>query len=256
MDIILALEKLLYSDKYDINYYRNILLVLQRYLHCDNCKWVFKNGNRSTDMISINDIDNEFKHSIFINANDSVEEIILYNPRIVDELLFEYIKVFLRNIRLVDERVRFLKTDRLVGVLNSHSLSDLVSSNGVYNNIGVCFIDCNGLKYINDTFGHEEGDRFLITVGSCIKKYVRENEVYRKGGDEFVIICENIPQELFYSKMECIRNEIINGGYSASFGYVYSNRCDKISSMIEEADKLMYVEKSKYYNANNVKRRK
>lgn len=256
MDIILALEGMLYSDKYDINYYRNILLVLQRYLHCDNCKWIFKSGNRSTDIVSINDIDNGIKCSFFINVNDYDEEIILYNPSAIDDKLFEYIKLCLRNIRLIDEKLKLLKVDKLVGVLNAYSLSDLVNSNGIYNNIGVCFIDCNGLKFINDTFGHEEGDKFLITVGKRIKKYVRENEVYRKGGDEFVIICEEIPQELFYTKMELIRSEIISNGYFASFGYVYCNRCDKISSMIDEADKLMYIEKSKYYHDNNVKRRK
>ena len=256
MDTILALEKLLYSDKYDINYYRNILLTLQKYLHCDNCKWVFKNGNRSADMVSINDIDDGVKHNISININGNDEEIVLYNPKVVDDNLFKYLSVFLRNIRLVDEKIKSLKTDKVVGVLNSHSLIDLIGSNSVYNNIGVCFIDCNGLKYINDTFGHDEGDKFLITVGKCIKMYVRENEAYRKGGDEFVIVCEDIPQELFYSKMEFIRNEIMLHGYSASFGYVYSSKCDNLASMIEEADRLMYVEKSKYYNANNVKRRK
>lgn len=256
MDIILALEKMFYSDKYDRNYYHDILLILQKYLQCDNCKWIFKSGNRSTDNVSINDIDNGFKHSFFININGHDEEIILYNPKVVDDMLFEYIEIFLRNIRLVDGRIKSLKTDKLVGVLNADSLNDLVSSNGVFNNVGVCFIDCNGLKFINDTFGHDEGDKFLITAGGCIKKFVRENEIYRKGGDEFVIVCEDIPQELFYSKMELIRNEIMLHGYSASFGYVYSSKCDNLASMIEEADRLMYVEKSKYYNANNVKRRK
>lgn len=256
MGIIIALEEMLYSDKYNINYYRNLLMVLQRYLKCNNCKWIFKsNSKRSTDIVSINDVDGGSKYSISIDVNGHMEEIILYDPKVVDDRLFEYIKVFLRNVRLIDERIKVLKTDKLVGVLNADSLMELINSSDVHSNVGVCFIDCNGLKYINDMFGHDAGDKFLITIGQCIKKYVRKFEVYRKGGDEFVVICENIPQELFYSKMNSIKNDILANGYSASFGYVYREKSDNLSAMIDEADKLMYKEKCKYYGDNKARRR-
>ena len=256
MDIIIALEEMLYSDKYDINYYRNLLMVLQRYLKCNNCKWIFKsNSKRSTDIVSINEIDSGSKYNISLDVNGHMEEIILYEPKIIDEQLFEYIKVFLRNVRLIDERIKVLKTDKLVGVLNADSLMELINTKGIHNNVGVCFIDCNGIKFVNDTFGHEAGDKFLITVCKCIKKYVRENEVYRKGGDEFVVVCEDIPQELFYNKMKVIEWEISSNGYSASLGYVYREKSDNLSAMIDEADKLMYKEKCKYYGDNKARRR-
>lgn len=257
MDIIIALEEMLYSDKYDINYYRNLLMVLQRYLKCNNCKWIFKsNSKRSTDIVSINDMDRGSKYNISLDVNGHMEEIILYEPKIIDEQLFVYIKVFLRNVRLIDERIKVLKTDKLVGVLNADSLMELINSSDVHSNVGVCFIDCNGLKFVNDMFGHENGDKFLITVCKCIKKYVRENEVYRKGGDEFVVVCENISQELFYNKMKAIEWEISSNGYSVSLGYVYREKSNDLSAMIDEADNLMYKEKNKYYKQNNIGRRK
>lgn len=256
MDIIIALEEMLYSDKYDINYYRNLLMVLQRYLKCNNCKWLFKsNSKKSTDIVSINDMDRGSKYNISLDVNGHMEEIILYEPKIIDEQLFVYIKVFLRNVRLIDERIKVLKTDKLVGALNADSLMELINFKDVHNNVGVCFIDCNGLKFINNTFGRVAGDKFLVAVCNCIKKYVRENEVYRKVGDEFVIICENIPQELFYNKMKAIEWEISSNGYSVSMGYVYREKSDNLSAMIDEADSLMYKEKCKYYGDNKARRR-
>lgn len=257
MDVIIALEKMIYSGKYDINYYRNILLILQRYLKCDNCKWIFKtNSNRRTDIVSINDIENCPKYIISIDINGHIEEVILYEPRIIDDKLFEYIKVFLRNVRFFDERIKLLRIDKLVGVLNADSLMELINTKNVYDNTGVCFIDCNGLKFINDMFGHDAGDKLLITICNCIKKYVRENEIYRKGGDEFVIVCENIPQELFYNKVKSIELEILSNGCSASIGYAYREKSDNLSVMIDEADNLMYEEKSRYYMNNKLQRRK
>ena len=256
MNIIVALEEKLYSDKYDAKYYYNLLLILYKYFECDNCEWHFRiNSMRRDDIIRINNFTGGYKYKLSIVVNDRIEEVILYNPKCIDTSLFDYISLFLKNVRLIDERIKFLMTDKLVGVLNSDSLADLINSNNSYSNIGVCFIDCNGLKSINDMYGHGEGDKFLVTVSNCIKRYIRKDEIYRKGGDEFVVICDNISMDLFYNKMELIRNEIIKNNYSASFGYVYSVSCNDLSKMIAEADKLMYLEKEEYYRKNNVRRR-
>ena len=96
----------------------------------------------------------------------------------------------------------------------------------------------------------------MVAVCNCIKKYVRENEVYRKVEDEFVIICENIPQELFYNKMKAIEWEISSNGYSVSLGYVYREKSDNLSAMMDEADSLMCEKKDKCYKNNKLQRRK
>ncbi|WP_026888550.1 GGDEF domain-containing protein [Clostridium beijerinckii] len=53
----------------------------------------------------------------------------------------------------------------------------------------ICFIDIDGLKLVNDKFGHDEGDWYIKTVANCIKENIGEsNSVFRHGGDEFIVI--------------------------------------------------------------------
>lgn len=58
--------------------------------------------------------------------------------------------------------------------------------------VGIMMFDMNGLKYINDTFGHDEGDRFIKNFASFLTRILTENSfLARYGGDEFVIIQEH-----------------------------------------------------------------
>jgi diguanylate cyclase (GGDEF)-like protein len=53
----------------------------------------------------------------------------------------------------------------------------------------VCFIALDGLKKVNDTYGHEAGDEMIITFAEILKKTIRSSEIsFRYGGDEFVIV--------------------------------------------------------------------
>ena len=59
--------------------------------------------------------------------------------------------------------------------------------------LAVCYLDLDGFKQINDTFGHEIGDQLLIEVSKRIKLNLREGDtVCRMGGDEFVLLFENL----------------------------------------------------------------
>ena len=62
--------------------------------------------------------------------------------------------------------------------------------------VGIMFGDVNGLKLINDTFGHQEGDEFLIIVSKILKEVCNETETpFRFGGDEFCIVLPNASNE-------------------------------------------------------------
>ncbi|WP_406541485.1 GGDEF domain-containing protein [Clostridium ljungdahlii] len=61
----------------------------------------------------------------------------------------------------------------------------------------ICYIDVNGLKYVNDNFGHFEGDELLVMVCRFIKKVIRSNDILcRLGGDEFLIIFSNSKRKM------------------------------------------------------------
>ena len=71
-----------------------------------------------------------------------------------------------------------------------------------------CYCDLDHLKYINDNYGHGEGDWYLRHFTESVKKVIRENDLFaRIGGDEFCIILKDCPQEVAYSKFYLIQHD-------------------------------------------------
>jgi len=121
----------------------------------------------------------------------------------------------------------------------------------------IVLIDVDGLKRINDTEGHEEGDRAIWTVANAIKKLVRGNDhVIRWGGDEFLVILPGMDEDLarrrFYmlpSKIDEVKQSARPGGrpypkfLAASVGiHIYSKRVP-LDVAISQADRVMYERK-------------
>ena len=72
----------------------------------------------------------------------------------------------------------------------SHAIAGLARRPG---HIGVLFLDLDGLKQVNDTFGHDAGDRLLTTVAALVRAALRPTDILaRLGGDEFVVLLENL----------------------------------------------------------------
>jgi len=92
-------------------------------------------------------------------------------------------------------------TDSLTGLANRRSLdrqfeTGLAHASRMNNSIGVVVLDLDRLKEINDTYGHEAGDRALRTIGSVLKATVRQNDLCaRFAGDEFVVVLWDCPPE-------------------------------------------------------------
>ena len=116
-----------------------------------------------------------------------------------------------------------------------------------FTNTGVAVIDANNLKYINDNYGHEEVDKLLITIASSLRNNFRHNNIFRRGGDEFVIICPDIPEELFQKKLSQSEQDWEQAGYSACWGATYSFQPTALQSLITTADLLEKQEKDIYH---------
>lgn len=121
---------------------------------------------------------------------------------------------------------------------------------------GIFVIDVNGLKTINDNYGHQFGDDMLKVVATAIKKLARANDtVARVGGDEFYIILENARVdscEHFATRLKDASAELtmkIEGNVipiSFSYGFA-STDLDSLKNLIQLADERMYFAKKKYY---------
>lgn len=117
--------------------------------------------------------------------------------------------------------------------------------------LGLLFIDLDGFKKVNDTLGHEMGDRLLITVANRLNNCLRGSDtVARLGGDEFTVILRAIPKEEVAAKVAekillTITEPILLEGnvakVSASIGIsIYPTNSHDTETIIKQADAAMY----------------
>ena len=105
-------------------------------------------------------------------------------------------------------------TDPLTGLANRRSLdrqfeTGLALASRTRATIGVVVLDLDRLKEINDTYGHEAGDRALRTIGSVLKATVRQNDLCaRFAGDEFVVVLWDCPPEHEGRRVQELQNAV------------------------------------------------
>lgn len=173
--------------------------------------------------------------------------------------------------KIEKERIKhFSEYDTMTGVYNRRAgfekLTQLYKTMPKNNDmISICFIDINGLKEVNDAFGHESGDELILSVIDGVKKCIRNNDfVARLGGDEFLIIFEGLDEkqaeEIWGRIIEgyALINEIENRKYLISVSHgIETFRCDSneyIDTIINQADGKMYEEKRRIKKELNVLR--
>lgn len=143
--------------------------------------------------------------------------------------------------------------DPLTGVYNRRALKEFTETElDMSAPFGYVMCDANGLKNVNDTLGHDEGDKMIVEMAICLMEVFGKSNVYRLGGDEFVAFSFENTKEGFDKQIDDLRMGIEETDYSASIGSVYCSSgttdFDKVSA---KADALMYVEKKKYYEKND-----
>lgn len=238
-----------FEDLSNKNIYE-ILNLLKEYFSAKNCVW--KRTNRSDGIYFLNEYNSNNSLYLFLSDDYFNDVIIIHDYKInIDSYLESYvaIKTILSKLVLIDRLIERANTDSLTKVLNSNALEDKISKK-YFENTGVSFIDVNGLGIVNNKYGHEAGDEMLKVVAKTIQSVFRKKDVFRKSGDEFIVICENIEEKLFRSKLELAKQLILEAGYSASFGIVYAKKVDDIKVLIKLADEKMYVEKEEYRRLN------
>lgn len=122
--------------------------------------------------------------------------------------------------------------------------------------VGVIYLDLNGLKEINDKMGHLAGDTLIISASYVLQEIFADNS-YRIGGDEFVVIEQDVLESEFMSKYNKLLVRMKELEISVATGYIWKERCLNLSEILQEADQKMYEDKKRYYSiAQNDRRRR
>lgn len=111
----------------------------------------------------------------------------------------------------LEKKLRYLsENDMLTGLYNRYSFEEKIQELNVSENLplGIIMGDVNGLKLVNDTLGHLEGDKLLISVANVLREICSEftKYIFRWGGDEFIILLPNAGE----TQCEEIINKINN----------------------------------------------
>ncbi|MBA5851517.1 GGDEF domain-containing protein [Clostridium sp. cel8] len=170
------------------------------------------------------------------------------------------IKILRRKDALIKKLKYYASTDFMTEVLNRRSglkLLDKKLNLSKINNgsIVVCFVDVDGLKRINDNFGHQEGDKLLINTAEVLKNNIRKTDfLVRMGGDEFLVVFPDTKVEevhkiwnRIYVKLDEINKNNNRYNFSLSYGLCeYKKHIQgdmTINELIKIADNDMYKRK-------------
>lgn len=189
---------------------------------------------RDGELVSKRD-DTLGEDDIIFNISSINSHIIIRNSRKKlenKEFIIKFIQAILNNIfenKKIQDRLKLDKyMDPLLSVYNRSAYTDLLHSKKPFKSTGVAFVDVNGLGVENNMYGHEAGDLMLQTIAKCLKNKFRLNDIYRIGGDEFLIICNTISEELFQDKLDELQKLVNLTEYSISLGFIYRERIDNL----------------------------
>ena len=150
-------------------------------------------------------------------------------------------------------RLRELSSmDLLTGIMNRNEMNnridELREGRAAVERLGIVFADLNGLKRVNDQYGHVEGDRMLKESATVLRQVFAGDEIYRAGGDEFMIITRGAEEEELRERCEEIKRQAVEyKDIAFAVGYCVISDSRKIRTALKTADERMYQDKETYY---------
>ena len=195
--------------------------------------------------------DDRVKLSYVWAANFDTSKMMLIKETL--ELTTFLIAAVIANHQLVSRLELKSTIDGLTQVYNRNSMDERVNriasgEDKLPSSIGIIYADLNGLKTVNDMKGHDAGDKLLFRAAALLKITFEDYEIYRAGGDEFVIICQDITEDDIRQHISQLKKMADNtSNVSFAIGYAYCTGEFDIDSVLQQADEAMYQDKQEYY---------
>ncbi|MBO5208810.1 MAG: GGDEF domain-containing protein [Lachnospiraceae bacterium] len=151
------------------------------------------------------------------------------------------------------------KYDVLTTVRNRMAYDNVKESMARQKNYGLVICDINGLKPVNDKYGHTQGDILIMKTAKLItKSFYNVGKVYRIGGDEFCVVCEDKDEQAILTALNQLEQNINKANkhntnpVSVSYGMEIHKTEDTRSyqEIFDAADGRMYQMKQEFYQRN------
>lgn len=191
-----------------------------------------------------------FEYELIIDGKKEV-----YELRII-KCFIDRVLAIARNItsqRLYQTQIEYLSYhDQLTGIHNRRSFEEALKKIDSKENLplGVIMADVNGLKLVNDSFGHMAGDMLLSKFAKVLKEnYPLHDMIFRIGGDEFVLLLPKYKHEQIQELIETIKmncnKELVNAvSLSVSFGWGSKEQAtEDLNMILKSAEDAMYKNK-------------
>ena len=142
--------------------------------------------------------------------------------------------------------------DSMTQMYNKRAYEEQLAKLESEQEVGIVYLDVDNLKRMNDTYGHENGDKVIINAAEMIKKYLNADVTsYRVGGDEFVVLVSSYAKEAFDEMVEMMKAD---GAGTLSdpndeffcrlaIGGVYREENEELQDTIKRAESMMYQDK-------------
>lgn len=168
------------------------------------------------------------------------------------ELTTFFIASEIASYKLLDKLSIMSSIDSLTGIKNRNVMNnrvDRIVAGAEPVPKAVLFADLNGLKRMNDKQGHTAGDKMLHSAAAILQGIFPEEEVYRAGGDEFVLLISNITEDELQKRVEKIRwKSNMTEDVRFSIGVCYGE--PDVRRAMRLADLQMYDDKNSYYSVH------
>ena len=192
----------------------------------------------------------------FYGVDDPPVEMLLHTANLLC-IMGHFIESLLRVRNLVRNLKQMSHLDQLTQLGNRHALWEYVDKLERDASIGIIYCDITGLKRVNDTEGHEAGDRLILSACECMKKALNGYELFRLGGDELLAICSGISEADLWEGGRKLKDSMGEYGVVLAIGIAWrDDSAEEITTIMAEAETLMYKDKAAYYAASKIERRR
>lgn len=185
---------------------------------------------------------------------------------VVEVILFGiYFFLHFRNVKQLEQSYLFIQQQKeeLILVGYTDLLTKLYNRNKFMfdlneiqedppKQLGMAYMDLNGLKVLNDSQSHEAGDRYLQRTAKVLFE-VFQKEAYRIGGDEFMVMAKEITESEFAEKIRGLQEKFEEADISCAIGVEWISGVTDAEELMKQAERQMYRRKAAFYQGKREK---